>query len=79
MRAEAGGRPFVELGPIVRKLSENLGGSVPEPRIEALVARLLDEDFGDARVAAYLPILLYRHALEALRADGASPDRKDPR
>lgn len=79
MRAEAGGRPLVELGPIVRKLSDSVGGSVPEPRIEALVARLLDQDFGDARVAAYLPIFLYRHALEALRAEGEQPERKDPR
>lgn len=59
----------VDLGPIVSKLSTSLGGSVPVPRIEALIAQLLEQEFSDARVTAFLPIFLHRYALEALRSD----------
>lgn len=63
----------VELGPIVTKLGASLGGSVPAPRIEALITQLLEQEFSDARVTAFLPIFLYRYALEALQADAAPP------
>lgn len=68
MNPAVGGSP-VELGPIVRKVSQSLGTSVPDERIEALIVELLEEEFSDARVTAFLPVFLHRYALEALRRE----------
>jgi hypothetical protein len=59
----------VDLGPVIAKLTHSLGGQVPCERIEGLLRDLLAHRFGDARVTVYLPVFLYRHALEALVAE----------
>lgn len=59
----------VELGPIAARVSRSLGGEVPMDRIEALLRHLLDEEFSEARVTAFLPIFLHRVAVESLRRD----------
>ena len=59
----------VDLGPVIAKLDHSLGGQVPCERIEGLLRELLVQRFGDARVTVYLPVFLYRHALEALVAE----------
>ena len=63
--------PVVELGPVVTKVSSSLGGGVPRERIEGLIRELLEQEFGDARVTAFLPVFLHRYAVEALRQEAA--------
>lgn len=63
--------PVVELGPVVTKVSSSLGGGVPRERIESLIRELLEQEFGDARVTAFLPVFLHRYAVEALRQEAA--------
>lgn len=65
----------VQLGPVASKVSESLGGAVPYERIETLLRELLEQEFGEARVTAFLPILLHRCACEALRAEIAGGRR----
>lgn len=62
----------VELGPVASKVSATLGGGVPTDRIEALLRDLLEQEFGDARVTAFLPIFLHRYAVEALRLEAGA-------
>jgi hypothetical protein len=59
----------IELGPVALKVSQSLGGAVPIGRIEGLIRDLLEQEFSDARVTAFLPVFLHRYALEALRRD----------
>lgn len=61
----------VELGPVASKVSASLGGTVPRERIEALIRDLLEQEFSDARVTAFLPVFLHRYAIEALRREAA--------
>jgi hypothetical protein len=62
----------VELGPVASKVSASLGGAVPRERIEALIRDLLEQEFSDARVTAFLPVFLHRYAIEALRHEAAA-------
>lgn len=62
----------VELGPVAVKVSASLGGTVPRERIEALIRDLLEQEFSDARVTAFLPVFLHRYAIEALRQEAAA-------
>ncbi len=71
-RARPPGAPpamALELGPVVTKLSTSLGGAVPVERIEQVLRELLEQEFSDARVTAFLPVFLHRYALETLRLD----------
>lgn len=65
----------VQLGPVASKVSASLGGSVPHARIEALLRELLEQEFGEARVTAFLPVFLHRYACETLRAEAAGGRR----
>jgi hypothetical protein len=78
--ARAAGPPaaHIDLGPIVQALERQLGGEAPTERIEALLRDLLDTEFRDARVTAFLPIFLHRMALEALRHERPSRPRSLP-
>jgi hypothetical protein len=59
----------IELGPIAARVSRSLHGEVPMDRIETLLRQLLDEEFSEARVTAFLPIFLHRVAVESLRRE----------
>lgn len=61
----------IELGPVAQKVSHSLGGAVPLERIEFLIHELLEQEFGDARVTAFLPVFLHRYAIETLRREGS--------
>jgi hypothetical protein len=47
------------------RLQQELGGRVPEATIDACVTDALDE-FRDARIRTYVPVLTYRLARERL-------------
>lgn len=69
----------VDLAPVMAKLTQSLRGQVPCERIEGLLRDLLAHRFSDARVTVYLPVFLYRHALEALVAEaGSAPVDRRP-
>lgn len=63
----------VELGPLVCRLSASLGDGVPPQRIEQVLRDLLEQEFSEARVTAFLPIFLHRYAAEALRQECGRP------
>jgi len=67
--AAGAARPVVDLEPLVATVSRQLHGEVDEQRIRCEMQRLLERDFAQARITAYLPIFLARGACEALRAD----------
>lgn len=69
--AQRAGPPAVDLQPIVEVVSRQLQGRVSEACIQALLVQLLQGQFADARVLAYLPILLARCACDQLRAQVA--------
>lgn len=59
----------IALGPIAEKVSRTLCGQVTQERIEQVLHRLLEQEFGDARVTTYLPIFLQRAACETLQTE----------
>jgi hypothetical protein len=59
----------IDLAPIAEAVERALHGEVGAERIDAVLRELLDTEFGDARVTAYLPIFLQRWACERLRAE----------
>lgn len=59
----------VELGPLVIRLSTSLGCEVPVGRIEQVLRDLLEQEFSEARVTAFLPVFLHRYAIETLRRE----------
>lgn len=65
--------PTVDLGPVVDALLRDVQGRVERIDIERLLGRLLDQQFADARVTTYLPILLHRAARQVLMAPGRPP------
>jgi hypothetical protein len=58
---------MLELGPLVTRISLSLGGGVPRERIEQVLRDLLEQEFSEARVTAFLPVFLHRYAIETLR------------
>jgi hypothetical protein len=66
----------LDLGPIARAVGRELRGEVPAERIEQRLRELLDQQFSEAKVTTFLPILLHRSACESLRAE-AMAARKD--
>jgi hypothetical protein len=67
--------PGVDIEPLVRQLHARLHGGASEPSIRAaLLQTLAREEFRQARVTAYLPLLLTRYTLESLRAAPAASD-----
>lgn len=58
--------PDLDLEPIRQALLRESLGRLSLERIDAVLRELLARQFGDARVAAYVPIFLYRAARESL-------------
>jgi hypothetical protein len=56
----------IDLEPIRQALLREAQGRVEPQRIDDVLQKLLARDFCDARIAAYVPILLQRAAREAL-------------
>jgi hypothetical protein len=67
--AEPARNDAVDLGPVTEAVLRSFAGHVPRERIEALLCRLLEEEFSEARVTTFLPIFLQRVACETLRAE----------
>lgn len=66
----------VDLGPVVRAIAFELSGAVEPERIEALLRELLEQEFSDARVTAFLPIFLHRVACDSLKRELADGGRR---
>jgi hypothetical protein len=58
--------PSVDLEPIRQALLREAQGRVALQRIDQVLQDLLAHEFRDARVSAYVPILLHRAARESL-------------
>lgn len=61
--------PNVDLEPLVELVRRQLHAEVSDDRVRATMQRLLEDYYAEARITAYLPILLVRTAAEALRRD----------
>jgi PHP family Zn ribbon phosphoesterase len=61
--------PNVDLEPLVELVRRQVQAEVSAERVRATMQRLLEEHYAEARVTAYLPILLVRTAAETLRRD----------
>jgi hypothetical protein len=59
----------IDLAPVAEAVGRALHGEVSAERIDSVLQDLMDTEFGDARVTAYLPIFLQRWACERLRAE----------
>ncbi|MCW5636170.1 MAG: hypothetical protein KIT17_22735 [Rubrivivax sp.] len=64
--------PGEALEPLVDEVRRRLCGEVDAPCIRRAMEELLRSEFADARVTAYVPILLTRRVCEVLRT-GPTP------
>jgi hypothetical protein len=62
----------IDLAPVAEAVERAMHGEVSAERIDTVLHDLLDSEFGDVRVTAYLPIFLQRSACERLRAERAA-------
>lgn len=65
---------LADVGPLVERIRRRLRGEADEARIRRTLDELMGSEFAQARVKAYLPILLERRACELLQA-GRAGDR----
>lgn len=70
--------PAIDLAPVIEAVARSLRGTVPPARIEGVLRDLLAHDFVEARVLAYVPILLQRAACDRLRSPPAAATPTPP-
>jgi hypothetical protein len=59
----------IDLAPVAEAVGRALRGEVSAERIDSVLHDLLDTEFGDVRITAFVPIFLQRSACERLRAE----------
>lgn len=68
----------LNLGPVADRVMASLCGQVSRERVDRLLVDLLEQEFSEARVTLFLPILLQRLACETLRHELAQAPAPRP-